>query len=109
MSLLEKCRESELQRLCRESKSIITMKNNIFNVGNGKLQSGYWNIDSGRGCDPCDCDVIGSTDRSCDQVTSQCHCHAGIGGRNCSECLPKHYGFSASGCKRKLQILSLAL
>ena len=36
--------------------------------------------------------------RDCDDVTGQCNCRAGIGGRGCDACLAGFWGFSSSGC-----------
>ncbi|GAB1600789.1 laminin subunit gamma-1-like [Argonauta hians] len=65
-----------------------------------KCSPGYWNLESGNGCESCRCNPIGSMDTNCDQITGQCKCKENIGGKRCDKCLPLHYGFSASGCKR---------
>ncbi|CAE1285996.1 LAMC1 [Acanthosepion pharaonis] len=39
-----------------------------------KCQPGYWNLDSGSGCEPCNCDLTGSIDSNCDQNHGQCTC-----------------------------------
>ena len=61
---------------------------------------GYWNIFNEGGCQPCDCDLIGSLDKKCDQNTGQCHCRPGIVGLKCDTCERFHYGFSEKGCSR---------
>jgi laminin gamma 1 len=59
---------------------------------------GYWDLSSGEGCKPCDCDPIGAYNRTCDDRTGQCYCKPGTTGKQCAECLPLHYGFSPKGC-----------
>lgn len=63
-----------------------------------RCYEGYWNIDSGNGCERCQCDYTGSYNQTCDMRSGQCPCRPGITGRNCDACLPYHYGFSQDGC-----------
>jgi coxsackievirus/adenovirus receptor len=58
----------------------------------------YWNVGSGRGCEQCNCDVIGSWNNTCDVKTGQCQCKPGITGRRCEMCKVDHYAFSKLGC-----------
>ena len=37
-----------------------------------KCADGYFNIDSGQGCEPCNCDATGSQNATCHVVTGQC-------------------------------------
>jgi laminin gamma 1 len=64
-----------------------------------KCADGYFNIDSGQGCEPCNCDATGSQNATCHVLTGQCFCNPGVTGQRCESCLPKHYGFSSDGCK----------
>jgi len=59
----------------------------------------YWNVASGRGCEKCRCNAIGSVDRFCDLESGQCNCKQGVAGRQCGLCAAGHYQFSKSGCK----------
>lgn len=61
----------------------------------------YWNIKSGRGCEPCDCDNVGTVQPDCDEDSGQCECKPGVGGQTCDRCLFDHHGFSAEGCTRE--------
>lgn len=61
------------------------------------LQENYWGIESGRGCQPCDCDPQGSYFAQCDSVTGQCRCKHGVTGQKCDECLPGFYGLVSRG------------
>ena len=63
-----------------------------------KCRDTYWNIDSGGGCDPCNCDPLGSLSQSCDLRTGRCDCRPGVTGHRCDVCRSNHYGFSPSGC-----------
>jgi hypothetical protein len=64
-------------------------------------QVGYWNLISGRGCQPCGCDGTGAVDRTCHPTTGACYCLPGVGGQSCDRCLSGFFGFSSAGCKGK--------
>ncbi|GFG33810.1 hypothetical protein Cfor_03510 [Coptotermes formosanus] len=76
-----------------------------------RCEDGFYNIISGEGCQPCNCDPVGSLNHTCDLYTGQCQCRPGITGQRCDVCQPYQYGFSLSGCKpcECDQIGSLAL
>ncbi|KAM4556041.1 laminin subunit gamma-1 [Fundulus diaphanus] len=60
---------------------------------------GYFNLQSGDGCERCDCNPIGSTSGECDIFTGQCECHPGVTGLHCDRCEVNFFSFSSSGCK----------
>ncbi|XP_013774278.1 laminin subunit gamma-1-like [Limulus polyphemus] len=64
-----------------------------------QCDDGYWNLDSGNGCELCNCDPIGAFNRTCNVRTGQCFCRPGINGKRCDMCLPNHYGYSLEGCR----------
>ncbi|KAI9555274.1 hypothetical protein GHT06_017789 [Daphnia sinensis] len=52
----------------------------------------------------CHCNKQGSVDGTCDPVTLQCRCLAGVGGRSCDRCLSGYWGIhsvgkNANGCE----------
>uniref|UniRef100_A0A8C1N0X6 Laminin, beta 1b n=1 Tax=Cyprinus carpio TaxID=7962 RepID=A0A8C1N0X6_CYPCA len=51
-----------------------------------------WNINSGKGCQPCQCHPEHSYTASCDLLTSECSCKPGFGGRTCEECRELFWG-----------------
>uniref|UniRef100_A0A8C1KR31 Laminin, beta 1b n=1 Tax=Cyprinus carpio TaxID=7962 RepID=A0A8C1KR31_CYPCA len=51
-----------------------------------------WNINSGKGCQPCQCHPEHSYTSTCDLVTGQCSCKPGFGGRTCEECRDLFWG-----------------
>ncbi|KAK3087389.1 hypothetical protein FSP39_005285 [Pinctada imbricata] len=63
-----------------------------------RCQPGYWNIDSGSGCENCNCNPVGSTSTECEIRTGQCQCKPGVTGLKCDQCMRYHYGFSDQGC-----------
>ena len=74
-------------------------KPNVVGKNCEKCADGYFNIDSGNGCDPCNCDAIGSRNQTCHEETGQCNCNPGVTGQRCDQCMPQHWGFSQDGCQ----------
>ncbi|TMS01279.1 Laminin subunit gamma-1 [Larimichthys crocea] len=55
-------------------------------------QPGFFNLQSGNGCERCNCNPIGSTNGQCDITTGQCECQPGITGLHCERCECKEDG-----------------
>uniref|UniRef100_A0A6Q2YVN4 Laminin, beta 2-like n=1 Tax=Esox lucius TaxID=8010 RepID=A0A6Q2YVN4_ESOLU len=53
---------------------------------------GFWNLQGGSGCQPCQCDPANSLSNHFFQVTGQCQCRAEFGGRRCDGCGENHFG-----------------
>lgn len=70
-------------------------------VGNNcdKCQDGFFDLDSGNGCQSCNCDPVGSLNRTCNVHSGQCHCRPGVIGLRCDACAMNNFGFSYDGCK----------
>ncbi|KAJ6662205.1 hypothetical protein lerEdw1_012672 [Lerista edwardsae] len=51
-----------------------------------RCEENFWGLNPKNGCKACNCGDIGSVSLQCDQITAQCQCKHGYGGRNCSEC-----------------------
>lgn len=64
-----------------------------------RCEPGYWNLESGEGCEPCNCDRVGSTNYTCEPSGGQCQCKTGVTGRRCDACQRFFFGFSQSGCQ----------
>ncbi|XP_053709504.1 laminin subunit gamma-3 isoform X1 [Synchiropus splendidus] len=60
---------------------------------------GFFNLQSGYGCERCQCNPIGSSSTACHPITGQCVCHAGVEGRLCESCRVGFFGFSSRGCR----------
>ncbi|CAK9803904.1 Laminin subunit beta-1 [Anthophora quadrimaculata] len=55
-------------------------------------EENHWRIASGQGCDPCECDAVGSLSDSCNAYDGTCKCKPGFGGRRCNECQANYWG-----------------
>jgi len=64
-----------------------------------RCEDGFFDLDSGNGCQQCNCDLIGSLNSTCDVYTGQCFCRPGVVGLRCDSCAINQYGFSYDGCK----------
>ncbi|XP_012252560.2 laminin subunit beta-1-like [Athalia rosae] len=65
----------------------------------GQCEENHWRIASGEGCDPCDCDPIGSVSDKCNEYTGTCECRPGFGGRQCNECQKNYWGDPNDRCQ----------
>ncbi|KAF8777898.1 Laminin subunit gamma-1 like protein [Argiope bruennichi] len=86
--------------ICNYATGQCPCKPNVEGKHCDTCAEGYWNLVSGEGCEPCQCDPIGSLNRTCDITTGQCQCRPGVMGQKCDQCMSLHYGFSPEGCKR---------
>ncbi|OAD54662.1 Laminin subunit beta-1 [Eufriesea mexicana] len=55
-------------------------------------EENHWRIASGQGCDPCECDAVGSISDRCNPFDGTCECKPGFGGRRCNECQSNYWG-----------------
>ena len=51
----------------------------------------------------CGCDLIGSHNTSCDQLTGQCDCKDNVEGVQCNSCALNHQQLSSDGCTGEVQ------
>ncbi|KAI3421145.1 Laminin B (Domain IV) [Globodera pallida] len=86
---------------CEQQEGQCPCKPNVIGQRCDQCAAGFFNITSGKGCDPCDCDPLGTLDggKVCDMQSGQCKCKKGVIGQKCDQCAPRHFGFGASkGC-----------
>ncbi|XP_065163974.1 laminin subunit gamma-1 isoform X1 [Atheta coriaria] len=91
--------ESDSGPVCDQLSGMCKCKLHVEGRNCDVCQEGYYNIQSGEGCSPCNCDSIGSLNHTCSLYTGQCYCRPGITGLRCDQCEPFKYGFSVDGCK----------
>ncbi|XP_053600524.1 laminin subunit beta-1 [Plodia interpunctella] len=66
--------------------------NNVMGINCDQCTENHWRIALGTGCDPCDCDPIGSLSPQCNPYIGKCDCKPGHGGRQCDQCQENHWG-----------------
>ncbi|XP_040262985.1 laminin subunit beta-2 isoform X2 [Bufo bufo] len=59
----------------------------------------FWNLASGKGCVPCNCDPHNSFGLSCNEFTGRCQCRPGFGGSTCTECQENYWGNPNIQCR----------
>ncbi|XP_076839895.1 LOW QUALITY PROTEIN: laminin subunit beta-2 [Brachyhypopomus gauderio] len=59
----------------------------------------FWNLASGRGCEPCDCDPNNAYTSTCNEFTGKCQCRPGFGGKTCRDCQENHWGDPRIQCR----------
>ncbi|KRZ22086.1 Laminin-like protein lam-2 [Trichinella pseudospiralis] len=84
---------------CQQSDGQCQCLNHVTGRRCDQCEIGYYNISSGEGCQPCNCDPLGSLNTSCDISTGQCACKPGVIGRRCDQCAVRHFGFGPKGCE----------
>ncbi|XP_050698804.1 laminin subunit gamma-1-like isoform X2 [Eriocheir sinensis] len=85
--------------VCDQVSGQCQCKAHVTSLKCNECEPGYWNLTSGRGCDPCSCDPIGALNNTCNVNTGQCFCREGVTGQKCDVCEAYHYGFSLDGCQ----------
>lgn len=65
---------------------------NVIGFSCDQCVANHWKIASGEGCEPCDCDPVGSLDVECNLYDGQCTCKEGFGGRRCDQCQSYFWG-----------------
>lgn len=66
--------------ICDQLTGKCECKPNVMGRNCNECQNGYFNIESGNGCESCNCDPIGSVNASCDRFSGQCYCKPGVTG-----------------------------
>lgn len=66
--------------------------NNVMGVNCDQCTENHWRIALGKGCDPCECDSIGSLSPQCNPYIGKCDCKPGHGGRQCDQCQENYWG-----------------
>nr|AAF08983.1 laminin 12 gamma 3 chain [Mus musculus] len=64
-----------------------------------RCSPGFYDLQSGRGCQSCKCHPLGSLENKCHPKTGQCPCRPGVTGQACDRCQLGFFGFSIKGCR----------
>ncbi|KAM4651236.1 laminin subunit beta-2 [Discoglossus pictus] len=59
----------------------------------------FWNLASGKGCVPCNCDPKNSFSLACNEFTGKCQCRPGFGGSTCTDCQDNYWGNPNVQCR----------
>ncbi|KAL0966040.1 hypothetical protein UPYG_G00289940 [Umbra pygmaea] len=87
------------QTSCAQVTGQCTCLPHVTNRDCSACELGFFNLQSGTGCERCNCNPIGSTNGQCDIGSGQCECQPGVTGKHCERCEVNFFGFGSSGCK----------
>uniref|UniRef100_A0AAY4EAZ9 Laminin subunit beta 2 n=1 Tax=Denticeps clupeoides TaxID=299321 RepID=A0AAY4EAZ9_9TELE len=78
--------------LCQRATGQCQCLPNIMGLTCDHCAPNYWNLASGRGCEPCGCDPNNAYTSTCNEFTGQCQCREGFGGKTCQDCRENFWG-----------------
>lgn len=87
--------------VCNQVSGQCLCKRNVMGMKCDQCQTGTHSLSlsNPEGCVSCNCNPMGTlTGSSCNVVSGQCQCKAGVTGLKCDQCLPGFYNLSSSGC-----------
>ncbi|XP_069798376.1 laminin subunit beta-3-like isoform X2 [Narcine bancroftii] len=77
-------RGSHPDRSCNQATGQCNCLPNVMGSNCDQCAEGFWNLQNGLGCIPCNCDPKRSYSQRCDKITGQCPCRTANRGRTCS-------------------------
>nr|XP_033782232.1 laminin subunit beta-2 isoform X2 [Geotrypetes seraphini] len=72
---------------------------NVVGHSCDRCRPDFWNLASGKGCAPCNCDPQNSFSPTCNEFTGKCQCRSGFGGLTCTDCQENYWGSPTSQCR----------
>ncbi|XP_073447912.1 laminin subunit beta-2 isoform X3 [Aquarana catesbeiana] len=85
--------------LCSKSSGQCQCLPNVKGQSCDRCSPNFWNLASGKGCSPCNCDPHNSFSLSCNEFTGKCQCRPGFGGSMCTECQENYWGNPSVQCR----------
>ncbi|XP_053325272.1 laminin subunit beta-2 [Spea bombifrons] len=72
---------------------------NVTGLSCDRCGPNFWNLASGKGCVPCNCDPHNSFSLACNEFTGKCQCRPGFGGLTCTDCQENYWGNPNVQCR----------
>ncbi|MBZ3888985.1 Laminin subunit alpha-1 [Sciurus carolinensis] len=92
------CHEKgSLSDVCHLETGLCECKPHVTGQQCDQCLPGYYGLDTGLGCLPCNCSTTGSTSDECTDE-GQCHCIPGVAGERCDRCSRGFYAYQDGGC-----------
>ncbi|XP_032149235.1 laminin subunit alpha-1 [Sapajus apella] len=83
--------------MCHPETGLCDCKPNVTGQQCDQCLRGYYGLDSGHGCQPCNCSTAGSMSDDCTDE-GQCHCIPGVAGKRCDRCARGFYTYQDGSC-----------
>uniref|UniRef100_A0A671ETU2 Basement membrane-specific heparan sulfate proteoglycan core protein n=1 Tax=Rhinolophus ferrumequinum TaxID=59479 RepID=A0A671ETU2_RHIFE len=89
--------KGSLSGICHPETGLCDCKPHVTGQRCEQCLYGYYGLDTGLGCLPCNCSTMGSMSDDCTEE-GQCHCVPGVAGKRCDRCARGFYAFQDGGC-----------
>ncbi|XP_058412658.1 laminin subunit alpha-1 isoform X1 [Diceros bicornis minor] len=89
--------KGSLSGVCHLETGLCDCKPHVTGQQCDECLRGYYGLDTGLGCRPCNCSALGSTSDDCTEE-GQCHCVPGVAGERCDRCAHGFYAYQNGGC-----------
>ncbi|XP_039701762.1 laminin subunit alpha-1 isoform X1 [Pteropus medius] len=89
--------KGSLSGVCHLETGLCDCKPHVTGQQCDQCLHGYYGLDTGLGCLPCNCSTVGSMSDDCTEE-GQCHCVPGVAGKRCDRCARGFYAFQDGGC-----------
>uniref|UniRef100_A0A8D1SQ27 Basement membrane-specific heparan sulfate proteoglycan core protein n=1 Tax=Sus scrofa TaxID=9823 RepID=A0A8D1SQ27_PIG len=89
--------QGSLSAVCHPETGLCDCKPHVTGQQCDQCLHGYFRLDSGFGCLPCNCNASGSLSDDCSEE-GQCPCIPGVAGERCDRCARGFYAYQDGGC-----------
>ncbi|XP_006761995.1 PREDICTED: laminin subunit alpha-1 [Myotis davidii] len=89
--------KGSLSDICHPETGLCSCRARVTGEQCDQCLHGYYGLDTGLGCLPCNCSPSGSLSDDCTEE-GQCHCMPGVAGKRCDRCARGFYAFQDGGC-----------
>ncbi|XP_006164208.1 laminin subunit alpha-1 [Tupaia chinensis] len=89
--------QGSLSAVCHHETGLCDCRPHVTGQQCDQCLHGYYGLDRGLGCLPCNCNTAGSMSDDCTDE-GQCRCVPGVAGKRCDRCSHGFYGYKDGGC-----------
>ncbi|CAK6447793.1 unnamed protein product [Pipistrellus nathusii] len=89
--------KGSLSDVCHPETGLCSCRARVTGEQCDQCLPGYYGLDTGLGCLPCNCSPSGSLSEACTEE-GRCHCVPGVAGKRCDRCARGFYAFQDGGC-----------